>query len=81
LLLKIWERHPERGSFIAEPRDLGGPIGAGAPKGRIQSYRFDVPRTSFFTLRFIEPRAAVRLPLGAAFFRDALRDFLRSSLV
>src|SRR5205823_4703510 len=27
---------PERGSFIAEPRDLGGPIGAGAPKGRIQ---------------------------------------------
>jgi hypothetical protein len=41
----------------------------------------DVPRTSFFTLRFIEPRAAVRFAFGAAFLRDALRDFLRSSLL
>jgi hypothetical protein len=44
-------------------------------------YRLDVPRTSFFTLRFIEPRAAVRFAFGAAFLRDALRDFLRSSLL
>jgi len=44
-------------------------------------YRFAVPRTIFFTLRFIEPRAAVRLPLGAAFLRDARRAFLRSSLL
>jgi hypothetical protein len=44
-------------------------------------YRFEVPRASFFTLRFMEPRAAVRLALGAAFFRDARRAFLRSSLL
>src|SRR3954464_83957 len=36
-LLNFLGRHPERGSLIAEPKDLGGPIGAGAPKGRIRT--------------------------------------------
>ena len=31
-------------------------------------YRFDWPRAIFFTLRFRDPRTAVRLALGAAFF-------------
>src|SRR5437868_1911916 len=46
---------------------------------RLLPYRFAVPRVIFFTLRFSEPRGAVRLALGAAFLRAARRAFLRSS--
>jgi hypothetical protein len=48
------------------------------------NYRFEVPRTSFFTLRFAEPRAYSRGLSGVsvAFFLRAVRfAFLRSSLV
>lgn len=45
------------------------------------AYRFAVPRAIFFTLRFNEPRGAVRLALGAAFLRAARLAFLRSSLL
>jgi hypothetical protein len=44
-------------------------------------YRLAVPRTIFLTLRFMEPRAAVRLAFGAAFLRAVRRAFLRSSLL
>jgi hypothetical protein len=44
-------------------------------------YRFAVPRTIFFTLRFREPRGAVRFALGVAFLRAARLAFLRSSLL
>ena len=45
------------------------------------TYRFAVPRTIFFTLRFAEPRGTVRLAFGAAFLRAARLAFLRSSLL
>ncbi|GEM_PF-4340640 len=47
-------------------------------------YRFDVPRASFFTLRFADPRAYSRGLSGFSvffFFRAALFDALRSSLL
>jgi hypothetical protein len=47
-------------------------------------YRFEVPRTSFFTLRFAEPRAYSRGLSGVsvAFFLRAVRfAFLRSTLL
>lgn len=47
----------------------------------LTAYRFAVPRTIFFTLRLVEPRGVVRLALGAAFFRAARFNFLRSSLL
>ena len=43
-------------------------------------YRFDWPRASFFTLALFSPRGVVRLPLGAAFLREARFTFLRSVL-
>ena len=43
-------------------------------------YRFDWPRTNFFTFFFCEPRGVVRLALGAAFFRAVRFAFFRSSL-
>src|SRR4051812_41855231 len=80
-LLNFLGRHPERGSLIAEPRIWAARSAQVRRRAASGPYRLDVPRASFFTLRFIEPRAAVRLALGAAFLRDARRDFLRSSLV
>jgi hypothetical protein len=47
-------------------------------------YRFAWPRTSFFTLLFLEPRAYSRGFSGFSafcFLREARLDFLRSSLV
>src|SRR6266705_1012713 len=47
-------------------------------------YRFAVPRASFFTLRFAEPRAYSRGFNGFSaffFFRTARFAFLRSSLL
>lgn len=44
-------------------------------------YRFAVPRTIFFTLRFKEPRGAVRFAFAGAFLRAARFAFLRSSLL
>jgi hypothetical protein len=47
-------------------------------------YLFAVPRTSFLTLRFFEPRAYSRLASGFSvlrFLRAARFDFLRSSLL
>jgi hypothetical protein len=47
-------------------------------------YRFAAPRTIFFTLRFLEPRAYSRGFSGFSaftFFRDVRFAFLRSSLV
>ena len=44
-------------------------------------YLFAVPRANFFTLRFCEPRGAVRLAFGVAFLRAARFAFLRSSLL
>lgn len=41
-------------------------------------YRFEVPRTSFLTLCFFEPRGYSRFALGAAFLRAARFTFLRS---
>jgi hypothetical protein len=43
-------------------------------------YRFDWPRTIFFTFFLAAPRGVVRLPLGAAFLRAARFSFFRSSL-
>ena len=43
-------------------------------------YRFDWPRTIFFTFFFVEPRGVVRLALGAAFLRAARFIFFRSVL-
>jgi hypothetical protein len=48
------------------------------------SYRFAVPRTIFFTLRFAEPRAYSRGLSGLSvffFLRTARFAFLRSTLV
>ena len=45
------------------------------------SYRLAVPRASFFTLRFSEPRGAVRFALAGCFLRAARLAFLRSSLL
>jgi len=47
-------------------------------------YRFDVPRASFFTFRFAEPRAYSRGLSGFSaffFFRAERFDALRSSLL
>ena len=47
-------------------------------------YRFAVPRASFFTLRFADPRAYSRGLSGvsvAFFLREARFDFLRSALL
>ena len=49
-----------------------GPGGSG--------YRLLWPREAFLTLALFSPRAPVRGPLGAAFFRAARFTFLRSSL-
>ena len=38
------------------------------------------PRLNFFTFFFADPRAPVRLPLGAAFLRAARFAFFRSSV-
>ena len=43
-------------------------------------YRFDWPRTIFFTIFFCDPRGTVRLALGAAFLRAVRLSFLRSAL-
>jgi hypothetical protein len=58
------------------------------PSAKCQSaglrYRFAVPRTIFFTLRFFDPRAYSLGFRGFSvftFLRDARLDFLRSSLV
>ena len=48
---------------------------------RLLPYRFAVPRVIFFTLRFNDPRGAVRLALGAAFLRAVRRACLRSALL
>ena len=40
-----------------------------------------MPRAIFFTLRFKDPRGAVRFAFGAAFLRAARLTFLRSSLL
>jgi len=45
------------------------------------SYRFAVPRTIFFTMRFVDPRGVVRFAFGAAFLRAVRFAFLRSSLL
>ena len=42
-------------------------------------YRFAVPRTIFFTLRFAEPRAYSRGFLGACFLRAVRLACLRAS--
>ena len=44
------------------------------------AYRLLWPREAFFTLALFSPRAPVRGPFGAAFFRAARFTFLRSSL-
>ena len=52
-------------------------------RNALRGYRFDWPRTIFFTLRFFEPRAYSRGFSGFSallFLRDARLDFLRSSL-
>jgi hypothetical protein len=43
-------------------------------------YRLLWPREAFLTLALFSPRAPVRGPFGAAFFRAARLTFLRSSL-
>jgi hypothetical protein len=43
-------------------------------------YRFDTPRTNFFTFFLFDPRGVVRLALGAAFLRAVRFTFLRSAL-
>jgi len=51
---------------------------------QIRNYRFDVPRASFFTFRFAEPRAYSRFLSGFSvlrFFRAVRFDALRSSLL
>ena len=45
------------------------------------SYLFAVPRAIFLTLRFKDPRGAVRLAFGVAFLRAVRLAFLRSSLL
>jgi hypothetical protein len=53
-------------------------------KCHVLPYRFAAPRTIFFTLRFLEPRAYSRGFSGFSaftFFRDVRFAFLRSSLV
>jgi hypothetical protein len=44
------------------------------------AYRLLWPREAFLTLALFSPRAPVRGPFGAAFFRAARFTFLRSSL-
>ena len=44
------------------------------------SYRFDAPRTSFFTFCLLEPRGTVRFGLGVAFLRAVRFTFLRSAV-
>src|SRR5256885_12913865 len=54
------------------------------PRPVKHNYLFAVPRASFFTLRFFEPRAYSRLASGFSalrFLRAARLDFLRSSLL
>jgi len=46
----------------------------------VRIYRFDCPRTSFFTFFFCDPRGVVRFALGAAFLRAVRFSFFRSSL-